>query len=156
MIAPALFRRYFRPMYEDICRRIREAGKHVHFHSDGCITEIIPDFCDIGVQVLNVEHAIIGERALGVLARGRVCFRTYVDSQFALAFGSPEQVKEHVLEVVRHLSTRDGGLIAYGECNPQVPLANYRAMHEAFEAGWPAEAGATTPGAGEPARDVKL
>ena len=45
---------------------------------------------------------------------------------------SPSQVKEEVHRVLEACGTLDGGIIACGEVGPDVPLANIRAMYEAF------------------------
>ena len=42
------------------------------------------------------------------------------------------QVKEEIHRVFEACGTPDGGLIACGEVGPDVPLANIRAMYEAF------------------------
>ena len=64
--------------------------------------------------------------------RGRVAVRTDIDRQNVLPFGSPAQVKEEVHRTFESCGTPDGGLIACGEVGPDVPLANIRAMYEAF------------------------
>ena len=45
---------------------------------------------------------------------------------------SPSQVKEAIHRVFEACGTPEGGLIACGEVGPDVPLANIRAMYEAF------------------------
>jgi len=49
-----------------------------------------------------------------------------------MPFASPSQVKEEIHHVFEVCGTPDGGLIACGEVGPDVPLANIRAMYEAF------------------------
>lgn len=142
MTSPDVFRRLFKPIYGEIFSRIRGAGKHVHFHSDGYVLDIVPDLVELGAHVINIEHPLMGERELGALAGGKVCFRTNVDSQHLLPFETPAQVRANVRDVVRHLATPEGGIIAYGECAPDVPLENYRAMLEAFQEEWPGKAAA--------------
>jgi hypothetical protein len=41
-------------------------------------------------------------------------------------------VKAHVRTVFEHLGTPRGGIIACGEIGPETPLANIKAMYEAF------------------------
>jgi hypothetical protein len=64
--------------------------------------------------------------------RGKIAFRTDIDRQYALPFGSPSQVKETVQQVFEACGTAQGGLIACGEIGPDVPLENIRAMYAAF------------------------
>jgi len=134
LIAPKLWRDFFKPAYRSMFDRVIAAGMHVHFHSDGNIIDIIPDLIDIGVQVLNCQANVIGLDILKQKFAGTLCFRTDLDRQRIVPFGTPQEVKRHVADVFDHLGTRKGGLIACGEIGPDTPLANIRAMYEAFAA----------------------
>lgn len=131
LINPKIWRKLFKPAYSEMFRKVKDAGWNVHLHSDGMIVDIIPDLIEIGVDVLNCQTMAIGLDKLRPFA-GKVCFRTDLDRQHILPRGSPAQVKEHVQEVFDAVGTVDGGIIAYGEISPDVPLANVRAMYEAF------------------------
>jgi len=84
------------------------------------------------VKVLNCQARVIGYDVLKKNFAGRVCFRTDLDRQAIMPFGTPAQVREHVKEVFDHLGTPAGGLIACGEISPDTPLENIRAMYQAF------------------------
>jgi uroporphyrinogen decarboxylase len=146
MINPELWRKMFRPVYAKVFDAIRSAGKHVFLHSDGYTLSIIPDLIEVGANVINVEHPLMGEAAVGVVGRGKVCFRTYIDGQHILPYGTPTEVRANVRAVVEHLSTADGGIIAYGELAPDVPLVNLRAMLDAFLEYWPPHEGGNSRG----------
>jgi uroporphyrinogen-III decarboxylase len=64
--------------------------------------------------------------------RGRVTFRTDIDRQRIMPFGSPSEVKEEVHRTFAACGSSKGGLLACGEVGPDLPLANIRAMYEAF------------------------
>jgi uroporphyrinogen-III decarboxylase len=113
-------------------KKVREAGMDVWFHSDGRINDIIPDLIEIGVNVINCQVAVMGYEWIAQNARGRIAFRTDVDRQQVMPFGSPSQVKEEVHKVFHACGTEKGGIIACGEVGPDVPLENIRAMYEAF------------------------
>jgi uroporphyrinogen decarboxylase len=132
MIPPELWRRIFRPAYQGMFDRVNGAGVDVHFHSDGCIIDIIPDLLDLGVKVLNCQASVIGYDVLKKNFAGKVCFRTDLDRQKVMPFGTPAQVRKHVRQVFDHLGTPRGGIIACGEIGPDTPLENIRAMYEAF------------------------
>ncbi len=53
MIPPAVWRRIFKPYYRRIYETARQAGLVVMIHSCGNITELLPDFLEIGVQVVH-------------------------------------------------------------------------------------------------------
>ena len=131
MIAPEIWRSFFKPCYRAMFSRVKEAGLDVWFHSDGHILEIIPDLIEIGVDVLNCQSSVMDRKALRPFA-GRICFRTDIDRQTVLPFVSPEEVKEHVNALFHDLGTPDGGVVACGEISEDVPLANIQATYEAF------------------------
>jgi hypothetical protein len=132
MIKPALWRRLFKPRYAEMFRRVRQAGMHVWYHSDGRINEIFGDLLEIGVDVVNCQVSVVGHDWIAANARGKVAFRTDIDRQQVLPFGSPAQVREEVQRVFESCGTSQGGIIACGEVGPDVPLDNIRAMYEAF------------------------
>jgi len=132
MIRPALWREFFKPRYKKMFDLVHAAGKHVYFHSDGMILEIVPDLIEIGVNILNPQFSCMDLKALAALTRGKVCISTDLDRQYVLPFGTPEQVREYVRQVVETLWHPRGGLIARGEIGPDVPLENAEAMFQAF------------------------
>jgi uroporphyrinogen decarboxylase len=132
LIRPDAWRRIFKPRYAAMFELVRAAGMHVWFHSDGYVNEIVGDLIEIGVDVLNIQAAVVGHDWIARNARGRVAFRTDIDRQRILPFGSPAEVREDVQRTFESCGTPDGGLIACGEIAPDVPLENIRAMYEAF------------------------
>jgi uroporphyrinogen decarboxylase len=132
LISPALWRELFKPAYKAMFEKVTAAGVDVHFHSDGNIIDIIPDLIEIGVRVLNCQANVIGLDLLKKKFAGTLCFRTDLDRQRIVPFGTPAEVKEHVVDVFNHLGTPKGGIIACGEIGPDTPLENIRAMYEAF------------------------
>jgi uroporphyrinogen decarboxylase len=132
LIHPEVWRRVFRPRYEAMFRRVRAAGMDVWFHSDGCVNDILGDLVEAGVDVINCQVAVVGHDWVAANLRGKVAFRTDIDRQNVLPFGSPARVKEEVRRTFESCGTPCGGLIACGEIGPDVPLENVRAMYEAF------------------------
>ena len=51
-------------------------------------------------------------------------------------WGTRQQIRDHVKEVIDCLGSYGGGLIGHGEIAPDVPLANVRAMLEAWWEFW--------------------
>ena len=132
LIRPEAWRRIFKPRYSAMFDRVHAAGMDVWFHSDGYVNEIIGDLIEIGVDVINVQAAVVGFDWIARNARGRLAFRTDIDRQRVLPFGSPAEVKEEVQRTFEACGMAHGGLIACGEVGPDVPLENIRAMYEAF------------------------
>jgi uroporphyrinogen decarboxylase len=132
MINPKTWRRMFKPRYEAMFDRVHDAGIDVWYHSDGRINDIIPDFIELGVDVINCQIPVMGYDWVAENMKGRIAIRTDIDRQQVLPFGSPSEVKEEVHRVFEVCGGPEGGIIACGEVAPDVPLENVRAMYEAF------------------------
>jgi hypothetical protein len=132
MIKPSTWRSMFKPRYAEMFSMVRKAKKHVWMHSDGFVNEIIGDFLEIGVDVINLQVSVVGHDWIERNLQGRVAIRTDIDRQNILPFGSPNEVNEEVQRTIEVCGSRDGGIIACGEIGPDVPLENVRAMYEAF------------------------
>lgn len=130
MISPRLWRSFFRPYYAELFGLTRDAGKHVWFHSDGVIDSIIPDLIEIGVQVLNPQVDAMGKETVAGLCGGIICIHGDIDRQFALPYGTPEDVRNAVRADVAAFGRFGGGYIGRGEMAGDVPLENLEAMYD--------------------------
>lgn len=128
MISPGLWREFFKPAYAGLFALVRDAGKHVWFHSDGVIDAIIPDLLEIGVQVLNPQVDVIGRQRLASLCGGKICIEGDTDRQHLLPYGTPEQVRAAVRADIDSLGCFNGGYIGRGEMAGDVPLENAVAL----------------------------
>jgi hypothetical protein len=117
MVAPRVFRRYFRPMYEDYVAIARRYGKFVFMHSDGNMLDIMEDLIAVGIHAINSQVACMGVEELGRRFKGRMTFWGEIDRQDLLAFGTMDQVATAVREVREHLYA-NGGVIAQCEFGP--------------------------------------
>jgi hypothetical protein len=132
MISPKVWRRIFKPRYAEMFKKTHDAGMAVWYHSDGHINDIMGDLIEIGADVINCQICVIGHGWITENARGKVAFRTDIDRQHVMPFGTSAEVKEEVHRTFEASGTPQGGLIACGEVGPDVPLENIRAMYEAF------------------------
>jgi len=131
MISPQMWRTFFRPVYERLFEPVKRAGKFIQFHSCGMVLPIIPELIDLGVDIVNVQHNLIGLDCLRQFC-GEVCFLTAMDSQLILPYRSPVDVRQHVREVFEALGTRDGGIIGYAPLGPDVLPENIEALYAAY------------------------
>lgn len=133
MIRPEKWRRMFKPRYAEMFKKVHAAGMDVWYHTDGYINDIFGDLIEIGVDVINCQAAVIGHDWIARNVRGKVAFRTDIDRQHVMPFGSPSEVKEEVCRTFEAAGTPQGGIVACGEVGPDVPLENIVAMYEAFQ-----------------------
>jgi len=132
MISPIKWREYFKPLYKEMFDVVHRAGRHVFFHSDGYILDIMPDFVEIGVDALNIQVKLMGVERLSEEFGGKLCILADIDRQDILPFGTVRDVEEHVKQIIGAFSSFDGGLVSWGEIAPDVPLPNAEAMLKTF------------------------
>jgi uroporphyrinogen decarboxylase len=133
LINPRQWRKLFKPRYAEMFRVAHNAGMDVWFHSDGRINDILPDLIEIGVDVINCQTKVVGYEWIAENIRGKVAFRTDIDRQHVLPFGTPEEVREEVQRTFEACGTPNGGIVACGEIGPDVPLENIRSLYAAFQ-----------------------
>ena len=136
IIHPRQWRQLFKPRYAEMFYRVHQANMDVWFHSDGKINEILPDLVEIGANVINCQARLVGYDWIERNLRGVVAFRTDIDRQQVLPFGSPTEVQEEVHRTFEACGSPNGGIIACGEIGPDVPLDNIRAMYTGFPRIW--------------------
>jgi uroporphyrinogen decarboxylase len=139
LISPAMYRRQLKPRWKIIFDRIVELAPHAKrfFHSCGNVRPLIPDFIEIGVQILNPVH--INATGMEPVALKRdfgnslVFWGGGVDTQQVLPHGTPSQVKDDVKRNIEALAP-GGGFVFNPVHNIQadVPLENLRAMYDAL------------------------
>ncbi len=133
LIRPETWRTVFKTRYKKMFDTVKRYGKPVLFHSDGYIMDIIGDLIEIGVDVLNCQMKLLGADRLAERFGGKVTFHTDMDRQGILPFGTEEEIREQVREVVSHLGKFSGGLILCAELGPDMPIGNIRALFEEFD-----------------------
>ncbi|MFO7947193.1 MAG: uroporphyrinogen decarboxylase family protein [Armatimonadota bacterium] len=132
LISPQMWRDFFKPRYARMFEPIRDAGVHVWFHTDGWILEIIEDLIEIGVTILNPQHPCMGDERVAEICGGRICIRTDIDRQWAIPFGTQEDIENAVKSAIRAFGTYNGGCMLHGEVGQEVPFENIKALYAAF------------------------
>ncbi len=139
IISPRMFRRLLKPRVQQVLALQARLAPHAYrfFHSDGNVRSLLPDFIEIGVQILNPIHI----RATGMdpaalkrdFGRDLAFWGGGVDTQGVLPTGTPQQVKEDVQRNVAALAS-GGGYVFNTIHNIQadVPAENVLAMVEAL------------------------
>ncbi len=140
IISPDMFRRLIKPRVKTLFKafaRLAPDAKRF-FHSDGNVRPLIPDFLEIGVDILNPIHFHAKDMDAAALKRdfGRdlVFWGGGVDTQGVLPNGTPQEVKDDVRRNIDALSP-GGGYVFNTIHNIQadVPPENIIAMWEALQ-----------------------
>ncbi len=135
LISPALFRSIFKPRMARVIQFLRErSSAAIAFHSCGSVYALIPDFIDVGVQLLNPVQVAAADMDSARLRREfgkNLVFWGAIDTQQVLPAGTPDEVRAEVARRVKDLSP---GYIPASVHNIQaeVPPRNIVAMFEAL------------------------
>lgn len=117
-IQPQMWRDFFKPRYKKIFDACHAAGWDVWMHSCGKVNEIIGDWIETGIDVVNLQQpTILGIEEIGKRYAGKVCFQTLCDIQKTLPFKSDEEIVEEAKLLMKHWGTPEGGFILadYGD-----------------------------------------
>ena len=140
LISPQMFRKLIKPRLAQLIARMGALlpSAKILFHSCGSVRPIIPDFIEIGVDVLNPVHITAAGMDPAGLKRdfgADLCFwGGGVDTQGVLPHGSPEQVREHVRRNVEALAPGGGWVFnTVHNIQADVPPDNVLAMWEALQ-----------------------
>jgi uroporphyrinogen decarboxylase len=139
LISPAMWREQIKPLLNTLFTRIKQLAPHIKlfFHSDGNIRPILPDFIELGVDILNpVQTTATGMEPVALkrdFGRDFVFWGGAVDTQGILPNGTPQQVKDDVRRNLDALAP-GGGYVFNTVHNIQadVPPQNIIAMWEAL------------------------
>lgn len=139
MISPRMYRRMLKPLHAEMIAMIKQKTKaKVFFHTDGDVFDLIEDFIEIGVDVLNPIQTSAGKMSdlegLKQRYNKRIVFCGAIDTQKVLPYGTPEQVRQEVKRVINILG-KDGGymLATVHTVMNEVPPENILAMVDAVE-----------------------
>lgn len=135
IISPTTWRELFKPRYQKQFALAHDLGLDVWFHSCGCITEIVPDFHEIGVDVMNISQPnVVNLDQVGHQLKGKQCFMVPISYQTVSISGTREEILAEGCRLYRHLGTPAGGFIGYVEEYSSVGMSpeNYQATIDAF------------------------
>ena len=133
LIAPAQWRRLFKPLYADYVRIAHAAGKKAFMHSDGHILAIYEDLVEIGVDAVNSQLFCMDIAEIGRRFAGRITFWGEIDRQHVLPGDYPGAARAAVREVVENLWRPEGGVIAQFELGPGARIENVEAIFQAWD-----------------------
>ena len=137
-IAPDTYRELFQPYHRQVNRLIHDRSTWKTFiHSCGAVIDLVPDFIEAGFDILNPVQCSACGMDPKTLKREFGQHVTFwgggVDTQGALAFGTPDEVYRQVRERIEIFG--DGGGFVFDSVHnvqANTPLANLQAMFRAL------------------------
>jgi uroporphyrinogen decarboxylase len=138
ILSPDAWRKWLKPRLQRAIRAARETNPGVicYYHSDGNIEPVIPDLIEAGVEILNPIQPECMD-PLGIKQRygEELTLWGTIGTQRLMPFGSAEEVKHTVQEMIRETGYNGGLVIAPTHIlEPEVPWENILALVEAIEA----------------------
>ncbi len=138
LIDPEQWRILFKPRIRQMFESFREVNPDIKiaWHSCGSIIPIIPDFIDIGLDVLNplqpLAKDMIPEKLKKEFGKDLIFFGG-IDVQDLLPNGTPQQIKDEVRRRMDIFGEGGGYIVAPAHnIQPDTPVENVMAYYEAI------------------------
>ena len=134
IMSPGHFRRFLKPHMARMVELAHTYGAWAFHHDDGACWPLLPELCDIGIDVLNPIQWRCGNLDRRWLKRefgSRLVFHGAVDNQYTLPFGTVDEVRQEVRDNLEMLG--DGGGYILAPCHnlqPITPIENILAMYD--------------------------
>ncbi len=134
------FRKHFKPRYKVLCDYVKKTtNMKIFMHSCGSVRQFIPDFIDIGIDILNPVqtncHDMDPVKLKKEFGKDITFWGGGVDTSTVLNRATPEEVRKDVLNRCEIFS-KDGGFVfapihnILSEVPPQNIIAAYNAVRE--------------------------
>ncbi|MCP4451209.1 MAG: methyltransferase, partial [Planctomycetes bacterium] len=112
-VSPTMYREMFKPRQKKWIEFVRaRTDAKVFLHCDGAIEELLPDFVEIGIDILNPlqtnARGMDPEKIKRKYGRNLCFWGAGVETQTTLPFGTLDQIKAEVRERVDLLSQGSG------------------------------------------------
>ena len=135
IISPAMYAAFIVPEVRALARRIHAGGARAANASDGDLWPVLDDFlygCQVDAYLEIDLHAGMDLRRLKATCGRRIALFGNLDCGNTLSFGTPEQVRAHVVDCLQ-AGLGDGcHACASNAITASVPLGNYRAVVDAY------------------------
>ncbi len=139
MVSPEVFRQFFRPRYKRVYQAAHQLGMLTFLHSCGHITELLDDFIEAELDVIQMDQQEnMGIENLANRFGGRLCFWCPVDIQQTMVKGTLEDIRSRARQLIDSLGRFNGGFISKWYPSPEAighSQERIKAMAEAFVKG---------------------
>lgn len=133
LISPQIFRDFLKPRYRKMIDKVKAAGKKVHFHSCGANMDLMEDIADLGIDGYwpQLTSYNLGELA-AFLKKKKIAVALHFRGEI-MNFGTPEEVREKVIETAEIFDVKNGGGWFYLEVDDGFPYENTKALFETVD-----------------------
>jgi len=134
LLRPELYREVVKPYHARLFRFVKDhCDAYILLHTDGAVAPFIPDFIEMGVDILNPVQVSAAGMDTAALKREYgeeiVFWGAGCDSQHVLPFGTPQEVADEVKRRIDDLAPGGGFVLApVHNVQSEVPPENVVAM----------------------------
>lgn len=140
LISPQMYRKYIKPRHRKLFFAIKKASSrriYIFLHSCGSIYDLIPDFIEVGVDIINPVQVGAKKMDPKILKKefGRdiVFWGGGIDTQKILPYGTKRQIVDEVKRRIGEFASGGGFVFsAIHNIQPDVPPENIISMLDAF------------------------
>ena len=128
-----LFREFFKPYYKELIDKAHELGTHFWLHSCGNIEPFLPEFIEIGLDVIHpIQKNTMNEKEIAEKYGDKICIWAGFDVQYLMAFGTPEEVREEVRFLMKTYRRPEGRLMMTmgNGSTPDWKMENLEALYD--------------------------
>ena len=133
-MSPALFKELLAPYYKQLIDRCHSHGMHFWFHICGCVTPILEQLIDLGIDVIHPFQKFANDQiALADKYAGKFTPWIGFDVQHTIPFGTPQEIHDEARRLIDTWRRPEGKLIfaAGNGINGDCSLEQLRALYEA-------------------------
>ncbi len=134
LVSPKMFHRFIAPSLRRFIVQAKEYGQLAMYHTDGAVRRLIPDFIEMGVDILNPIQTSAAHMDPESLKRDfghALCFHGALDIITVLSSGTPSQVRAEVERLFNILGPGGGFILApTNNIMPETPVENILALYE--------------------------
>ena len=135
-ISPLTFNKYFKNPFKQLVNLTHDLGMDFIFHSCGNVLALLPEFVDMGVDVMEFDspHMTGVENFKHFAKERKMAFWLSSNIQSTFVKGTPEEVEEEIRYYIKEVGKNEGGLAIYEYTEYdaiRVPRKNIRAQRKA-------------------------
>lgn len=128
-----IFREFFKPYYKELIAKAHSLGMHFWLHACGNIEIFLPDFVEIGLDVIHpIQKHTMDEKKIAARFGKDICIWAGFDVQQVIPWGTPEEVRAEVRYMMDTYQRPEGKLIftAGNGINGDCTLPSLKALFE--------------------------
>ena len=141
LVSPAMYRRMIKPYHARMFQYVRRNYPHikVFFHSCGAVANLIPDFIECGVQIINpvqiTAHGMQPQKLVRDYGGHIIFWGGGVDTQNVLNLATPEGVRSQVRELLDIYGKKGYVFAQIHNIDSSVPAENMIAAFQTAQMG---------------------